>query len=83
MVLWRTDAVVWFSDANHGRILAGSFGFVWWKDDKVFCAPFVEHAKHPIKSYKTYRDWSMVRFYKEADISLNSLIRFARSGLFP
>lgn len=83
MANWRTDAVVWFSDTVKGRILAGSFGFVWWSGKKVFCAPFSEYNKSPITGFKSYKLWNSVKSYEVDNVSGNSLFRFVRSGLFP
>ncbi len=83
MANWRTDAVVWFSDTVKGRVLAGSFGFVWWSGSKVFCAPFSEYNKSPIIGFKNYKYWNSVKSYIVEDITSNSLFRFVRSGLMP
>lgn len=83
MANWRTDAVVWCNDPERGRVVTGSFGFVWWKDKKVFCAPFTEYQKSPVKALKVYTNWDLVRVYKIADITASMLLRFVRSGLLP
>ncbi len=64
-------------------MLAGSFGFVWWSDNKVFCAPFSEYNKSPIKGFKNYKFWNSVRSYSVEDVTGNALLRFVRSGLLP
>lgn len=80
---WRTDAVVWFNDLERGCVLAGSFGFVWWTTKEVFCAPFNEYKASPLKAFKSYTAWSMIRTYKFGETSPGALLRFVRSGLLP
>jgi hypothetical protein len=83
VVNWRTDAVLWFSDTDKGLVLAGSFGFVWWARNKVFCAPFTEYNKSPVIGFKKYMLWNSVKSYDSDSVTRNSLLRFVRSGLMP
>lgn len=80
---WRTDAVVWLNDPERGRVLAGSFGFVWWTAKSIACAPFSEYQPSPILAYNSYTGWTNVKVYKLGEVQPTALLRFVRSGLLP
>lgn len=88
---WRTDAAVWVNDQERGRIVAGSFGFVWWSGRKVFCASFDKYQPSPISAYKdfwekfkgTQEDRKNLRVYDAANVTINAILRFVKSGLYP